>query len=184
MHCREKVIIPINKPCIFLEGAGRNSTSVQWDDHGTAHHTATFDVTGNDTIVKDITFEVLNTTRVQDTLFDSYGRHYYQNCYIQGHTDFIFGEGQSIFEDCQIYFTCGNRRPRRDGCITANERRSADAPGGFVFKNCNINGTRAKTQLGRALVSGNPRVIIANSFLADVIRPEGWGEVQRFVGHE
>lgn len=35
---------------------------------------------------------------VQDTLNDDYGRHYYHNCYIQGGTDFIYGNAQSIFE--------------------------------------------------------------------------------------
>ena len=35
---------------------------------------------------------------VQDTLYDSDGRHYFHNCYIQGATDFIFGNAQSIYE--------------------------------------------------------------------------------------
>lgn len=35
---------------------------------------------------------------VQDTLYDDDGRHYYRNCYIQGGSDFIYGNGQSIFE--------------------------------------------------------------------------------------
>lgn len=35
---------------------------------------------------------------VQDTLNDDSGRHYYHNCYIQGGVDFIYGNGQSIFE--------------------------------------------------------------------------------------
>jgi pectinesterase len=35
---------------------------------------------------------------VQDTLSDMYGRHYYENCYIEGSTDFIFGNGQSLFQ--------------------------------------------------------------------------------------
>jgi pectin methylesterase-like acyl-CoA thioesterase len=32
------------------------------------------------------------------TLFDSAGRHYYKSCYIQGNIDFIFGNGQSMFQ--------------------------------------------------------------------------------------
>lgn len=32
-----------------------------------------------------------------NTLFDYRGRHYYDNCYIQGSIDFIFGRGKSIF---------------------------------------------------------------------------------------
>lgn len=32
-----------------------------------------------------------------NTLFDSKGRHYYANCYIQGSIDFIFGRSRTIF---------------------------------------------------------------------------------------
>lgn len=35
---------------------------------------------------------------VQDTLSDLAGRHYYENCYIEGSVDFIFGNAQSIFQ--------------------------------------------------------------------------------------
>lgn len=32
-----------------------------------------------------------------NSLFDYKGRHYYDNCYIQGSIDFIFGRGRSVF---------------------------------------------------------------------------------------
>lgn len=32
-----------------------------------------------------------------NTLFDYKGRHYYDNCYIQGSVDFIFGRGRTVF---------------------------------------------------------------------------------------
>ena len=35
---------------------------------------------------------------VQDTLWDNRGRHYFRHCYIEGGVDFIFGDGQSIYE--------------------------------------------------------------------------------------
>ncbi|KAK7259187.1 hypothetical protein RIF29_24787 [Crotalaria pallida] len=208
---KEKVKIRSNKRCIYLEGAGRNCTSIEWDDHGHPHSSPTFTIAANNTIAKGISFKntynIIDESRnvvpavavrvhadkcafidcgfigVQDTLFDSYGRHYYHNCYIQGATDFIFGRGQSIFEASEIYFSVG-LGPKRDGVITANERSSTDDPSAFVLKNCTINGIGGKTQLGRALELGHPRVIIANSFLADVIRPEGWGEKAPFIGHE
>ncbi|CAL0311158.1 unnamed protein product [Lupinus luteus] len=207
----EKVKIGTNKRCIFLEGAGRNSTTIQWGDSGTGHHTATAEINGENTFVKGITFENTHNIRddskvnpsvavrvhadkcafvecgfigVQDTLFDSFGRHYYHNCYIQGSTDFIFGRGQSIFEDCELYFSNGLRPTQMDGVITANERKSEDDPSAFVFKKCTINGKGAKTNLGRALRPGHPRVIIANSYFSDVIKSQGWGEKDFFKGHE
>ncbi|KAG5132429.1 hypothetical protein JHK82_023617 [Glycine max] len=171
---REQVVIPINKPCIFLQGAGRNSTSIEWGDHGNA----TFYTKANNTIAKGITFtntlnkpiilEDTSTTitqakaarihadkcvffdcaflGVQDTLYDDDGRHYYSNCYIQGGSDFIYGNGQSIFE------------------------------------NCNITGAKGKTMLGRSL-RPYARVIIAYSFLSNVVTPQGWS-ARTFVGHE
>lgn len=34
----------------------------------------------------------------QDTLLDESGRHFYNNCYIEGATDFIFGNAASLFK--------------------------------------------------------------------------------------
>lgn len=34
----------------------------------------------------------------QDTVYDYDGRHYFKNCTITGAIDFIFGNGQSIYE--------------------------------------------------------------------------------------
>lgn len=34
----------------------------------------------------------------QDTLLDDDGRHYYENCYIEGEVDFICGNAASLFE--------------------------------------------------------------------------------------
>lgn len=39
----------------------------------------------------------------QDTLFDSLGRHYFKHCFIEGSTDFIFGNGRSLYE---VMITC------------------------------------------------------------------------------
>ncbi|KAH1040831.1 hypothetical protein GYH30_023605, partial [Glycine max] len=182
---REQVVIPINKPCIFLQGAGRNSTSIEWGDHGNA----TFYTKANNTIAKGITFtntlnkpiilEDTSTTitqakaarihadkcvffdcaflGVQDTLYDDDGRHYYRNCYIQ--------DG-----------------PERDGVITAHKRQTPNDTSGFVFKNCNITGAKGKTMLGRSL-RPYARVIIAYSFLSNVVTPQGWS-ARTFVGHE
>jgi hypothetical protein len=34
----------------------------------------------------------------QDTLYDHKGLHYFNNCFIQGSVDFIFGSGRSLYE--------------------------------------------------------------------------------------
>lgn len=48
---------------------------------------------------------------IQDTLGDSQGRHYFQNCYISGVIDFIWGHGQSVYKVKQTtYYSKLNRR--------------------------------------------------------------------------
>ena len=39
----------------------------------------------------------------QDTLYAAAGRQYYQDCYIAGHVDFIFGNAAAVFDHCEIH---------------------------------------------------------------------------------
>ncbi|MGD9109801.1 MAG: pectinesterase family protein [Phycisphaerales bacterium] len=102
----------------------------------------------------------------QDTLLDQTGRHYYENCYIEGHVDFIFGGGTVFFERCHIHCL-------RKGYITA-----ASTPEhqnyGYVFSNCKITGEpEVKTYLGRPW-RDYANVIFLNTEMSEVVRPEGW----------
>lgn len=82
-----------------------------------------------------------------------------------------------------IYFSNGKSSQHMDGVITAQFRNSPNDPSGFVFKNCKIKGEGGyKTELGRAM-GAYARVIIANSYLSDAVRPEGWSQ-RKYVGHE
>ena len=45
-----------------------------------------------------VAFYACRMLSYQDTLFDITGRHYYSNCYIEGATDFIFGNALSFYE--------------------------------------------------------------------------------------
>lgn len=103
----------------------------------------------------------------QDTLLDQIGRHYYENCYIAGHCDFIFGGGTAFFEKCRIH------------CLDASYITAASTPEhqpyGYVFSNCTITGEpeNAKTYLGRPW-RDYANVIFLNTKMANVIRPAGW----------
>ncbi|KAE8009327.1 hypothetical protein FH972_005771 [Carpinus fangiana] len=207
----EKVIIPQEKPCIFIEGAGTNLTSVEWDDHEDTTDSPTFTSFADNIIVKGITFKntynhpmdsLDNLTQaaaarivgdksvfshcafvgVQDTLWDDHGRHYFHKCYIQGGVDFIFGNGRSIYERSIIKYSIGDFGANRSyGYITANGRASADDPSGFVFNRCAVIGS-GKVYLGRAWKTFS-RVIFVNSLLSEVVEPEGWWAWDN-VGHE
>ncbi|CAN0897266.1 Solute carrier family 40 member 3, chloroplastic [Linum grandiflorum] len=112
---------------------------------------------------------------VQDTLWDVGGRHYYLNCYIQGAVDFIFGAGQSFFENPQIYATSR-------GYVTAQYRSRADNPSGFVFSGGKVDGAAGvQTFLGR-VYGPFSRVIFQSTYLSSVVDPLGW-DPWSFSGH-
>lgn len=55
---REKVTIPQNKPCIFLEGASSRTTKIQWGDHDTTISSPTFTSLSENVVAKGILFQV------------------------------------------------------------------------------------------------------------------------------
>jgi pectinesterase len=105
----------------------------------------------------------------QDTLYPhgEKSRQYYQNCYIEGTVDFIFGSSTVVFKDCEIY--CKGR-----GYITAASTPETSAYG-FVFMNCKITGNAP----ANSFYLGRPwrpfaSVIFLKCELGEQIRPEGW----------
>ncbi len=102
----------------------------------------------------------------QDTLLVNRGRHYFENCYIEGHVDFIFGGATAFFERCHIHCL-------RDGYITAAST-PAGAAHGLVFADCRITGADGvKTYLGRPWRNFAQTVFIRTEMSA-VVRSEGW----------
>jgi pectinesterase len=105
----------------------------------------------------------------QDTLYTygKYSRQYYENCYIEGTVDFIFGSSTAVFKDCEI-------RSKRDAYITA-----ASTPQGrdygYVFINCKLTADPGveKVFLGRPWRPYAQTVFIHCEMGAH-IRPEGW----------
>jgi pectinesterase len=103
----------------------------------------------------------------QDTILLNRGRHYFENCYIEGHVDFIFGGATAFFERCHIHCL-------KDGYITAASTPD-NQPFGFVFSNCKITAadTSVKTYLGRPWRAFSS-VVYLNTEMAGAVRPEGW----------
>ncbi|ONI17888.1 hypothetical protein PRUPE_3G185700 [Prunus persica] len=113
----------------------------------------------------------------QDTLHDDKGRHYFKDCYVQGSIDFIFGNGRSLYENCQLISIANPLPPESrnvNGAITAHGRTSKDDNTGFAFVNCFIGGT-GRVWLGRAWRPFS-RVVFVNTIMADIIAPEGWND--------
>ena len=65
---------------------------------GTSHQAVAARVDGDKAAFYDCRF-----ISYQDTLFDAAGRHYYHGCYIEGATDFIFGNGKALYIYIYIY---------------------------------------------------------------------------------
>ncbi|MEH6656351.1 pectinesterase family protein [Leeuwenhoekiella marinoflava] len=105
----------------------------------------------------------------QDTLYTATegGRQYYKDCYIEGTTDFIFGQATVVFQDCMIHSI-------NDSYITAAATpRNQDF--GYVFFNCKLTAASdvTKVYLGRPWRPYAQTVFI-NSILGDHILAEGW----------
>jgi Pectin methylesterase len=114
-----------------------------------------------------ITFRNCRFLGWQDTILANRGRHYFENCYIAGHVDFIFGGATCWFENCRVHSL-------RDGYLTAAST-PANQPFGFVFSNCKITaeGSEVKTYLGRPW-RGYASVTYLNTEMAAAIGPQGW----------
>jgi pectinesterase len=103
----------------------------------------------------------------QDTILLNRGRQYFEDCYIAGRVDFIFGGATAFFERCRIHCL-------RDGYITAASTPE-HAPFGFVFSHCKITGESpsVKTYLGRPW-RPYASVVYLDTEMSEVVRPAGW----------
>jgi len=102
----------------------------------------------------------------QDTILLNRGRQYFEDSFITGHVDFVFGGATAWFERCRLH--C-----RRDGYITAAST-PAEARNGFVFANGSITGEPgARTYLGRPW-RDFAQATFLNTDMSAVVRPAGW----------
>lgn len=104
----------------------------------------------------------------QDTLYDKTGRHYFKDCYIQGSIDFIFGDGQSLYENCHLNSIANPW----SGSLTAQKRSSKGEDTGFSFLDCVVTGS-GPIYLGRAW-GPYSRVVFIRTYFEDLIIPAGW----------
>ncbi|KAI3933556.1 hypothetical protein MKX01_032661 [Papaver californicum] len=207
------------KSCILLQGYDRYTTSIEWNQGtlGNPFDTATFTSSAENFVARNITFKNTHNLEVQgiqvakavaaailgdkssfydcsfigvqDTLADASGRHYFHNCHIEGAMDFIWGNGQSIYEYCEILVQPypDPLRRRVISVITAQTRESEKQTTGFVFKSGKLNGVHNPlTVLGRALGSYstvlfmNMRFSSSNGRVVNIV-PTGWDSLGKNV---
>lgn len=105
----------------------------------------------------------------QDTLY-TYGyptRQYYEDCYIEGTVDFIFGKATAVFNRCDIH-------SRGKGYVTA-PATPEDSRYGYVFHNCRLTAADGveNVPLSRPWRPYAQAVFI-NCELGKHISPAGW----------
>jgi len=105
----------------------------------------------------------------QDTLYVATGtsRQLYINCYIEGTTDFIFGEATVVFQSCTI-------KSLVNSYITAAATTPLQ-PYGFVLMDCKLiaNSAAKKVFLGRPW-RPYAKTVFLNTQMGNHIVPEGW----------
>ncbi len=134
-------------------------------------------------------FRNLRISGAQDTLFAAshhcygdYGpcvttRQYFADGFIEGNTDFIFGDSKAVFERCELHGISSG-----SVMYTAQSKHTAEQDSGYVFNHCVLTGD-ART--GGTITLGRPwRPYASVAFLdaridAPVI-PAGWTEWLRF----
>jgi pectinesterase len=192
----EKVIVPANKCDITIIGESTDGTIIRWDDHANINKmgtfkTSTFRVDGHRIRLENLTIEnnapklgqavalhieghrvaVVNCKLLgnQDTLFNGneYAVQYFENCYIEGTVDFIFGPATVWFEKCHIH-------SKSNSYVTA-----ASTPAmkkyGMVFNNCKLTANEGidKVYLGRPW-RAYAATLFMHCDLGKHILPEGW----------
>ncbi|KAI9182505.1 hypothetical protein LWI28_025981 [Acer negundo] len=105
----------------------------------------------------------------QDTLYDHKGLHYFNNCFIQGSVDFIFGYGKSLYENCYL-----NSIAKKVASLTAQKRSSPSLESGFSFKNSVVTGS-GLVYLGRAW-GDYSRVVFSYTFMDKIVLSRGWSD--------
>jgi pectinesterase len=108
-------------------------------------------------------------TGYQDTIYANVGRQIYAKSFVNGAVDFIFGLRAIAWFDKVDIEAIG------PGYITANGREAENNTSIYVFNQVNVSGTNGTntTVLGRPWRPFS-RVIFQDSYLSDVVKPEGW----------
>ena len=207
---REKVTIPSTKTFLYFIGESINETIISWDDYsGKAGVTeiATVTINANDCAFMSMTVEntwgrmndgpqalaiKANADRLifkncrfisgQDTVM-AHGngkRQYYNNCYIDGNTDYIYGSAIAAFDSCVIF-----SRDRTDGSTGGYLTAASTPPGqtyGYVFRNCLMPDNNGNTfyTLGRPWgndvqpYTSETKVVFLNCRMGRTIVPARW----------
>ena len=112
----------------------------------------------------------------QDTLYTRGAHEYFRECHIEGNTDYIFGQGDCIFQQCELQWA-GYSDKAVGGYITAKTNT-----GKYLFYNCDVtaaSGMKVGSGCFGRPRSGDADVAFVNTKLQSesMISAAGWGKM-------
>lgn len=125
-------------------------------------------------------FDTVRFSGYQDTLYARNGRQYYINCYIEGRTDYIFGEdATAIFENSEIKSIGAGNDDTNGGYIIAT-KGVENLKYGYIFNNCKFTASEDVVAGTVSIARGWDNymtTLIMNSEIGNHISKEAYGEV-------
>jgi pectinesterase len=116
-------------------------------------------------------------------------RFYFDNCYVEGDVDFIFGRGTAVFSGCEIK-SLDRGSATNNGYVTAGSQ-DLSIKYGYLFDQCRLVSDAAanSVHLGRPWhPSGDPRavaqVLVRDSWLGAHISATPWTDMSGFSWRE
>lgn len=99
-------------------------------------------------------------------------RQLFNDCYIEGHVDYIFGDAKAVFSHCELH-----SRQHPTVMITAQSKHFPKENSGYFLLHCRITGADD----GNKIVLGRPwraysTVTFFDTDMDQEIAPEGWSE--------
>lgn len=115
------------------------------------------------------TFIGCKLTSYHDTLYSNKGNHYYEQCWIEGHTDYIFGQdANAYFNDCDIFSIGAGAEEKNGGYVTALKPSTANKYS-FIYNHCRFdadeNTKDGSIALGRAW-GADMKMVVMNSTIS------------------
>lgn len=109
------------------------------------------------------------------------GRQYFEDCFIKGDVDFIFGSSTAFFYQCEIF--SNNRNEIVNGYITAPSTPEGQDYG-YIFENCTLtsDAPAGTVYLGRPWrIYG--KTIFVNCSMGEHIHPQGFHDWNKQDSH-
>ncbi|KAE8671254.1 putative pentatricopeptide repeat-containing protein [Hibiscus syriacus] len=137
---REKVTIPADKPCIFLEGSGSRLTIIEWDDHKCTSDSATFSSYPDNIVAKGISFK--NIYNIPPVV-------------LEGKNSVVPALAARIYGDKSAFYSCGffglqdtlwdvEGRHYFYGCYIEGGIDFIFGSGQSIYESCQVNFTLGK----------------------------------------